>query len=255
MLERVEVEAVAELGRRGTFSRYKNRKPETALRDLTGVEYGPSIQLVTAADAVGEQVGPQDESLPPVLPATAAAFSAGRFGVQQVAVAASLMGSPAAQRLTPQARVEVEAEVARLAGECGPRKLRALGVEVIAHADRDAADAESELQVNELRITSFPGGGGKIEGTFTDPVRFNQILAVIDAKSAPLTKDDERTTPERQADALAEVCGFVAEHGDSKVLPDGLTRRPQVSLITQVTDLENRIGWCRTHRRLGAGAR
>ncbi len=185
LLERVEVEAVAELGRRATFSRYKNRKPETALRDLTGVEYGPSIQLVTAANAVGSQVGPQGESLPPVLPATAAAFSAGRFGVQQVAVAASLMGSPAAQRLTPQAQVEVEAEIARLAGECGPRKLRSLGVEVIAHADRDAADAEPEPQVNELRITSFPGGGGRIEATFTDPVRFNQILAVIDAKSAP----------------------------------------------------------------------
>jgi 5-methylcytosine-specific restriction protein A len=135
----------------------------------------------------------------------------------------------------------VEAEIARLAGECGPRKLRSLGVEVIAHADHDAADAEPEPQVNELRITSFPGGGGKIEATFTDPVRFNQILAVIDAKSAPLTKDDTRTTPERQADALAEVCGFVAEHGDSKVLPDGLARRPQVSLIVEEKDLENRL--------------
>ncbi len=40
LLERVEVEAVAELGRRGTFSRLGNRKPETALRDLTGIEYG-----------------------------------------------------------------------------------------------------------------------------------------------------------------------------------------------------------------------
>jgi hypothetical protein len=241
LLERVEVEAVAELGRRGTFARYGNRKPETALRDLTGVEYGPAVQLVTAAQSVTEQVGPQGETLPPVLPATAVAFTAGRFGVQQVAVAANLMSSPAAQRLAPQVRVAVEAEIARLAGECGPRKLRSLGAEVIAGADRDDSDSESEPQVNELRIIPFPGGGGKIEATFTDPVRFNQILAVIDAKSAPLTKDDTRATPERQADALADVCGFVAEHGDGKVLPDGMARRPQVSLIAEVKDLENRV--------------
>jgi uncharacterized protein DUF222/HNH endonuclease len=241
LLERVEVEAVAELGRRGTFARYGNRKPETALRDLTGVEYGPAVQLVSAAQAVAGQVDAQGESVPPVLPATAAGFAAGAFGVQQVAVAAGLMGSPVAQRLTAEARVEVEAEIARLASECGPRKLRALGVEVIARADRDGSDEEAEPQVNELRIIPFPGGGGKIKATFTDPVRFNQVLAVIDAKSAPLTKDDTRTTPERQADALVDVCGFVAEHGDGKVLPDGVARRPQVALIAQVTDLENRV--------------
>ncbi len=37
------------------------------------------------------------------------------------------------------------------------------------------------------------------------------------------------------------MCGFVAEHGDGKVLPDGLARRPQVSLIAQVQDLDNRL--------------
>jgi Domain of unknown function (DUF222)/HNH endonuclease len=72
---------------------------------------------------------------------------------------------------------------------------------------------------------------------YDDPVRFEAILSVIDAKSAPLTADDDRTAAERQADALADVCGFVAEHGDSAALPD---HRPNVAVIVQLADLENR---------------
>jgi hypothetical protein len=42
------------------------------------------------------------------------------------------------------------------------------------------------------------GGGGQVKGRFEDPVRFAAILAVIEAKSAPLTAEDPRSTAERQ---------------------------------------------------------
>ena len=46
---------------------------------------------------------------------------------------------------------------------------------------------------------------------------FDAIAAVVDAYAKPLTGDDDRSTGQRQAEALADVCGYVLDHGD--VLP------------------------------------
>jgi 5-methylcytosine-specific restriction protein A len=74
---------------------------------------------------------------------------------------------------------------------------------------------------------------------FTDPARWALVATVIDAKAAPLTADDQRRTPERNADAFAEVCGFVADHGD-QALPITGGQRPHVTVTVALTDLENR---------------
>jgi hypothetical protein len=52
------------------------------------------------------------------------------------------------------------------------------------------------------------------EGRFDDAAMFDAIAAVIDAKARPLTGDDDRGAGQRQAEALADVCGFVLDHGD-----------------------------------------
>ena len=139
-------------------------------------------------------------------------------------------------------RAEVEAKIAAVADESTPAELRRFGTELIQSLDtRDPdPDAPPPVQVNELRITPLPGGGGLINGRFEDPVRFTTILAVLDAKSAPLTADDQRSAAERQADALADVCGYVAEHGDSEVLPSSGGYRPQVYLTVGLSNLEDR---------------
>ena len=62
---------------------------------------------------------------------------------------------------------------------------------------------------------------------------------MIDAKAAPLTGEDQRSAPERAADALTEVCGFVADHGDD-VLPAAGGQRPHVTVTVALADLENR---------------
>ena len=55
------------------------------------------------------------------------------------------------------------------------------------------------------------------------PVRrramFDAIAAVIDAKAKPLTGDDDRSGGERQAEALADVCGYVLDHAPSSTVP------------------------------------
>jgi len=76
-------------------------------------------------------------------------------------------------------------------------------------------------------------------GRFEDPVRAAAIRTVIDAKSAPLTAEDQRGTAERQADALAEVMRFVLDHGDT-ILPSVGGERPRLNVHLQLPDLQNR---------------
>jgi hypothetical protein len=123
-----------------------------------------------------------------------------------------------------------------------PTELRRAGATLIQQRDRAAAEADGRepAQVNELRLTPLPGGGGLLKGRFDDPVRFATIAALIDAKSAPLTAEDERSAAERQADALVDVCGWVAAHGDTEVAPEAGGHRPQVIVTVQLADLENR---------------
>jgi 5-methylcytosine-specific restriction protein A len=66
---------------------------------------------------------------------------------------------------------------------------------------------------------------------------FDAIAAVVDAKARPLTSDDRRPAGERQAAALAEVCGYVLDHGD---VPECGGRRPHVNVLVRLEDLQNR---------------
>ena len=69
---------------------------------------------------------------------------------------------------------------------------------------------------------------------------FDAIAAVIDAHAKPLTGDDDRSAGERQAEALADVCGYVLDHAPSSVLPDAGGHRPHVNVLIRLEDLENR---------------
>jgi 5-methylcytosine-specific restriction protein A len=69
---------------------------------------------------------------------------------------------------------------------------------------------------------------------------FDAIAALIDAKATPLTGDDDRTTGQRQAAALAEVCGYVLAHGPTSLVPDCGGHRPHVNVLIRLDDLQNR---------------
>jgi 5-methylcytosine-specific restriction protein A len=69
---------------------------------------------------------------------------------------------------------------------------------------------------------------------------FAAIAAVIDAKARPLTGDDDRTAGERQAEALAEVCGYVLDHAPASVVPECGGQRPHLNVLVRLEDLENR---------------
>ena len=69
---------------------------------------------------------------------------------------------------------------------------------------------------------------------------FERIATVLDAHGKPRDPDDVRSAPQRQAEGLAEICGYALAHGSARVLPDTGGRRPQVVVTVRLEDLEQR---------------
>jgi 5-methylcytosine-specific restriction protein A len=241
LVSRVQVEAVAELQRRGTFATKGYRRPEGAVAEMLTIERGRALEIVRSADHVSARRDLQGQVLEPVLPAMADAFAGGTASLQHVNLIARVMDRPAARRIPPYAWAGIEQHLASIADTCTPTELAKLADELVCAYDQDGAEPDDDrpepVQVNELRVTRWRNGGGEIHGTFEDPVRFAMIATVVDAKSRPLTKDDHRSAPSRAADALAEVCGWVLDHGDQELLPDAAGERPRVALTLRFTDL------------------
>jgi 5-methylcytosine-specific restriction protein A len=251
-VERAGVVAVAGLQRRGVFAERGYRSSAAAVADLLGCERFEARRRVVAAEALAPRVGLDGSSLPARLPATAAAFACGRAGLRHVEAIARVLGSAAAGRLTPEQWAGVEEQLAAKADCYTPTELHTWGVALVELLDQDGEqpserqDDPSRPLVNELHLTRLPGGGGKVKGRFDDAAMFGAIAAVVDAKARPLTSEDQRSAGQRQAEALAEACGFVLDHGDTSdrtghpAVPECGGHRPHLNVVVRLEDLENR---------------
>jgi len=207
------------------------------------VERGRASEITRAAARVCPRIDLQGQVLPTALPATAAVFAAGSASLAHVEVIGHLLDGGAAHRLPPTVWAAVEELLATHADEYTPTELRVWGARLIDAYDQDGPPPEDDdrppVHVNELRLTPLRGGGVRLVGRFEDPVRAAAIRTVIDAKSAPLTLEDQRGTAERQADAVSEVMRFVLDHGDT-ILPSVGGERPRLNVHLQLPDLQNR---------------
>ena len=141
--------------------------------------------------------------------------------------------------MSPKQWTGVEAQLAAKADTYTPHELYEWGTALVELLDQDgeAPDDRPPVQVNELLLSRLPNGGGKLKGRFDDAGMFDAIATVIDAHAKPLTGDDDRSMAERQAEALADACGYVLDHGD---VPECGGRRPHVNVLIRLEDLENR---------------
>jgi 5-methylcytosine-specific restriction protein A len=238
-LDQVTVAAVAGLDRDGVFAERGYRSAVQALGDLLGWEGREARRRVTAAEQVAPRTGLDGAVLPARLPATAEVFGAGRVGLRHVEVIARVLGGKTAGRLSAQQWAGAEEQLATMATLYSPRELQEWGRALVELLDQDgeAPDERPPALVNELFLSRLPGGGGTLRGRFDDAALFDAIATVIDARAKPLTADDDRSAGERQAEALAEVCGYVLDHGD---VPGCGGHRPHVSVLIGLEDLENR---------------
>lgn len=234
------VHSAAELTRRGAFAERGYTSPTLALCEQLGIERYDAHLRVVATQQVCERVGFDGAVLPLRLPATAVAFVAGRVSLRHVEVIAKVLGSAAAQRLDPEDLAVVEANLAENATVFSPAKLADHGAALVNLLDQDGAepdDGEPE-PVNKLRIRRHRDKpGGTISGEFSSAAMFGAIATLVDAKSKPLDRDDTRDLEQRQAEALADVCGYVLDHGD---LPQRGGQRPRLNVLVRLEDLQNR---------------
>jgi 5-methylcytosine-specific restriction protein A len=242
-LDRVTVDAVAGLERRGVFTERGYKSSAAALADLLRCERFEARRRVVAAEQVAARVGLDGAGLPARMPATAVEFEAGRAGLRHVEAIARVLATPAAERLTPEQWAGAEAALADKAGVYTPAELQAWGSALVEALDQDGAEPDDRppARVNELHLSRLATGGGKLKGRFDDAAMFDAIASVIDAKAPPLTNDDDRTAGQRQAEALADVCGYVLDHGPASLVPECGGQRPHVNVLIRLEDLQDRV--------------
>ncbi|MDN5750941.1 MAG: 13E12 repeat family protein, partial [Pseudonocardia sp.] len=194
-LDQITVVAVATLERSGTFVERGYSSTAAALGDLLGWERFEARRRVTAAEQVCPRLGLDGTPRPARLAATAAVFAAGQASLRHVETIARVLGTAAAQRLTPEIWAGAETQLAAKTAEYTPTELHTWGTALVEALDQDGAEPDDRppAQVNELHLSRHRNGGGRIKGRFDDAAMYDAIATVIDAHARPVTGEDERT--------------------------------------------------------------
>ncbi|MDQ3151340.1 MAG: HNH endonuclease [Actinomycetota bacterium] len=238
-LEQLTVTLIASLERDGEFTERGYRRPALAVADLLGCDVAQATRWVKLAGELTPRIGLDGQVCPPRLAATAAMFATGKIGLRHAETITAALGTRAAARLTPAVWAMAEQTLAEHAPRYQPRELACFARDLISALDEDgpAPDDRDPQQPNALHLHRDPaGGGGTITGRLDAPT-FDAVATVLDAKSKPQPEDD-RTLPQRHADALGEVCRHAL--GFDETIPSCGGERPHVSVLIPLADLETR---------------
>lgn len=214
MLHSVMLETVAELDSRNvaaTAGFGTTKRLLAAMLQLSATEAGTRV---THATQLAPRRALSGEALAPALPNTAAALAAGQIGPAQVRVITETMAAIPASVGVAQ-REAAEAELARHARSFTPSSLHKIGRHILAHLDPDGPaphdDQEPTAAAGELRFRERRDGRLGFEG-FLESEHSAAFRSLIEqfATPRPATTGipDARTTPQRNVDALLEVCGL-----------------------------------------------
>ncbi|MGB8996456.1 MAG: DUF222 domain-containing protein, partial [Pseudonocardiaceae bacterium] len=214
MLYSVMLDTVAELESRdiaGTAGFRNTTQLLAGMLNLSPAEAGARV-------AHARQLAPRralgGEGLAPLLPHTATALAAGEIGPAHVRVITDTMAAIPAT-VNAADRDAAEAELAGYARSFNPTSLHTIARHIVAHLDPDGPEPcdepESDLGAGELRLRNRRDGRLGLEG-FLEPEHSAAFRSLIDQLAGPHAATagtpDPRTTPQRTADALLEICGL-----------------------------------------------
>jgi 5-methylcytosine-specific restriction protein A len=170
------------------------------------------------------------------LPETAKALRSGEIGLGQAHVAAR-----AAKDVRPDVREDLDRLVASDGGGLDRRQLRERVDEWTHTVDPEALATRERRAWASRRVSISPDGpDGAVHGGFAlDPVGGATLIAALDAQARKTSTDDERSYPQRLADALVCLAQRALDAGE---LPQVAVQRPHVILITTVQTLSGTPG-------------
>lgn len=198
----------------------------SVLTHRLGISSADAGQRLAEAAELGPRLSITGETLPPVLPTTAAAQARGEIGSDHVAVIRSFMDHlPAA--VDGATREHAEAQLGGLAGGLTPEGLRKIAHQLMAMINQDGSLEDERDQARKRGLTFGPqqvDGMSRVSG-WVDP----ELRAAMDATNAKLAApgycnpDDEtpcvdgtpseaqitgdtRSAAQRTHDALKTVC-------------------------------------------------
>ncbi len=209
----VMLDMVAEAEARGIAGRTGFGTTSRMLSAMLRVSAAEARTRTEHAAMVGTRRTITGETLPARLPATAAALAAGQIGTGQLRVITETMILLPTSVPEP-ARERVEAELAGHARDFDPRRLRIIAQRMLDVLDPDGPEpAEDPTPVTpargELWLKDRRDGRLGLEG-WLDPEHGSLVRALIEqlATRRPATEGvaDDRSVPQRQADALIELC-------------------------------------------------
>ncbi|WP_051342386.1 HNH endonuclease signature motif containing protein [Pseudonocardia spinosispora] len=232
-----ELYLISRLDAEGEFAE-RGVVAKAAVADILQIKPAEAYKVTRLARNVFPTVTLTGETLAPKLPCTAAALADYTIDPAHGLVIDIVLNSRAAGRLDPSAWSSVEQTFSEWAHTLSPHQLAVEAHWLISHLDQDGPepgeDGCDEL-LNELWLTPNPDGGGWIRGTL-DAGSFEEIKRAVLATLLP-EEDERKTLPERQADALAEICSHSLDEGR---LPAEGGVRPHVTVIMTEHDLQQK---------------
>jgi hypothetical protein len=196
---------------------------------------GEAKHRVNAARACGPRTTLTGETLPPLLPALAAAHADGSVSIEHTSVILSVL-----RQLPTSASIEehhlAEKHLVDAATTLRPREVAAVGRRILAHL---APDGSLACEAEQLRHRSF-ALHPEADGSYTARGRLTAscgalLLACLTPGSAPQpaggTGPDPRTHGQRMHDALQELSGVVVRRNE---LPE--SGAPAQVIITMTAD-------------------
>ncbi len=214
MVYSVMLDTVAELDSRSIAATAGFRDTKQLLAGMLNLSPTEAGTRVAHAAQLASRRTLTGEVLAPLLPNTAEALAAGEIGPAQVRVITETMGAIPAW-VSAVERDAAEADLARHARSFHPTSLHKIGQRILGCLDPDGRQPRDEPQpdpgAGELRLWDRRDGRLGLEG-YLEPEHRAAVRSLIEQLAAPRPAiagiPDARTAPQRNADALLEVCGL-----------------------------------------------